>query len=318
MQEKSEGFMLIESIVSQIRRITNFVPKIGVVLGSGLGSFSEEIRVIGKIPYSKLKNFPVSTVSGHNGQFIFGYVNKIPVVLMDGRVHYYEGYNMFDVVLPDRIMAMLGAGVVILTNAAGGIEKTFYPGLIMSISDHISTFVPSPLLGPNIEEIGARFPDMSHVYNKDLRMVIYNTAQQLRIPLREGVYLQTTGPQYETPAEIKMFDAMGADAVGMSTAVEAIALNHMGVRVCGLSLITNMAAGLSKGSLSHEEVKKTADEAGENFKKLLLNVIININELLKQEEASLKNKDAVIAAEQKKKEAINNIGFEEFDIIEIK
>lgn len=315
-------FERLNRVVAEIRKITNFCPKVGIVLGSGLGEFANDIRVIGKIPYRRLSGFPISTVQGHEGQFVFGYIEKIPVVLMQGRVHYYEGYSMNDVVMPVRIMAMLGASVVMLTNAAGGINKNFYEGALMAISDHISSFVPSPLLGENIEELGARFPDMTNVYDDDLRKLIISTARQLQIPIREGVYLQTTGPNYETPAEIKMYSLLGADAVGMSTACEAMALNHMGVRVCGISCITNMASGLSKKKLTHEEVKQTADSISEKFRSLVWHTVIAINELLKVEKSERAELEAKENKKQidkpKKPEVKEDLNFDDFEIIQLK
>jgi len=318
MEEVTQGYAILNDIVEQIRKITNFVPKVGVVLGSGLGKFTEDIRVIGKIPYSKLNGFPVSTVPGHNGQFIFGYVNKIPVVLMDGRVHYYEGYDMFSVVMPERIMALLGAKVVILTNAAGGIKSSYYPGLLMAITDHISSFVPSPLIGQNIEEIGTRFPDMTNIYDEELKNLVVRKAHELQVPIREGVYLQTSGPNYETPTEIKMFKTLGADAVGMSTAVEAIALRHMGVRCCGISLITNMAAGINKAELNHDEVKREADAASSRFRKVLWEVIIGIVEMMKEEEKALKEASQPKKDTKKKNEGYDDLNFDDMEIIKFK
>ncbi|MGN0164580.1 MAG: purine-nucleoside phosphorylase [Lachnospiraceae bacterium] len=306
--------------VEAIRKITNFCPKVGVILGSGLGAFADDIRVIGKIPYKRIPGFPVSTISGHEGQFVFGYVEKIPVVLMQGRVHYYEGYSMQDVVMPARIMGMLGASVVILTNAAGGINKNFYEGALMSISDHIASFVPSPLIGENIDELGERFPDMTNVYDEDLRKLVESTARALQIPIREGVYLQTTGPNYETPSEIKMYSLLGADAVGMSTACEAIALRHMGIRVCGISCITNMASGLSKKHLSHDEVKQTADSISEKFRSLIWHTIIAVNELfrIEKEEKAAKKIPAKEDKVKKEQNFSDELNFDDLEIIQIK
>ena len=265
---------------NQVKNRTSFVPKIALVLGSGLGAFGDRIDVKEIIEYSSIEGFPVSTVSGHNGRFLFGYVENIPVVVMQGRIHYYEGYCMTDVVLPIRLMCMLGAEKIILTNAAGGINKTFVPGTLMALTDHITSFVPSPLIGQNIDELGVRFPDMSCVYDKKLREILNQTANKLDIPLREGVYIQFTGPAYETPAEINMARTLGADAVGMSTAVEAMVARHMGVEVCAVSCISNMAAGLNTKPLTHEEVKETADMVSEQFQKLIYNTIINIGKEL--------------------------------------
>ncbi len=307
----------LNNILAEIRKVTNFVPKIGVILGSGLGKFAEDIRVIGTIPYSKLTGFPTPSVSGHSGKMVFGYVNKVPVVLMQGRVHYYEGYSIDEVVMPVRILGMMGAKVVMLTNSAGGINKNFYEGSLMVINDHISSFVPSPLIGPNIEEFGTRFPDMTNVYDTELKNIIINTARSLQIPVREGVYLQTTGPNYETPAEVKMYGLLGADAVGMSTAVEAMAARHMGVKVCGLSCITNMASGLSKKTLSHEEVKQTADSVSEKFRTLVWHSILSINEALKAQ-AAAEHEAIEPVKKNEKKPPVEDINFDDFEIIQIK
>lgn len=259
----------------QVRKITEFEPKVALVLGSGLGGFGDCIDVIETIEYSSIEGFPVSTVSGHQGRFLLGYVDNVPVIAMQGRIHYYEGYKMTDVVLPVRLMCMLGAKKLILTNAAGGINTTFVPGTLMALTDHITSFVPSPLIGPNIDELGLRFPDMTEVYDKELRSILLKTAEEHNIPLKQGVYVQFTGPAYETPAEIRAARIYGADAVGMSTAVEAMAARHMGVRVCAVSCISNMAAGLNKAPLTHEEVKETADRVSAQFQTLIYNTIIN-------------------------------------------
>lgn len=259
--------------LAKIREITDFIPRVGVVLGSGLGSFAEKVRTETVIPYDVLPGFPVSTVAGHEGRFVLGFIGEVPVMLMQGRVHYYEGYDMADVVLPVRLMGLCGIGTLVLTNAAGGINPAFGAGTLMLISDHISTFVPSPLKGKNMEGLGTRFPDMSEVYSLALRKKIRAAAEKLSIPLREGVYLQAPGPQYETPAEIRAFRTLGADAVGMSTACEAIAARHMGLEVAGISCISNPAAGLADAPLSHEEVQKTAKETGAQFSRLLASVL---------------------------------------------
>lgn len=254
------------------RTRTDFVPKVAFVLGSGLGDFADYVTVESEIPYSEIPDFPVSTVSGHEGKFVFAYVEGIPVVMMKGRVHYYEGYSMEEVVLPIRLMKMLGAETLILTNASGGINLAFDPGDLMLITDQISSLVPSPLIGANIEELGTRFPDMSHIYDEELQELIRRAADSEQIPLREGVYIQFTGPGYETPAEIRMAGALGADAVGMSTACEAVAANHMGMKICGISCVVNMAAGIQKTPLSHEEVKKMGSRKSEEFRRLMLAV----------------------------------------------
>ena len=227
----------LEKCLKSIRKKTDFKPEKAVILGSGLGDYAEKIQIEKIVKYTDIEDFPVSTVQGHKGQFVFGYVKDVPVVLMQGRVHYYEGYSMQDVVLPTRLMGMMGAKKILLTNAAGGVNPSFRPGDFMLITDHITTAVPSPLIGPNIEELGTRFPDMSEVYSKNLQKIIRKSAKDCGIPLQEGVYVQLTGPNYETPAEIRMVRSWGADAVGMSTACEAMAARHMGMEVCGISCI---------------------------------------------------------------------------------
>ena len=273
----NEVYEKLLSCCKQIREYTDFSPRIGLVLGSGLGHFGDCIDVKATVDYSSIDGFPLSTVSGHMGRFLFGYVKDVPVVAMQGRVHYYEGYKMTDVVLPVRLMCMLGAKKIILSNAAGGINTTFKPGTLMALTDHIASFVPSPLIGQNIDELGVRFPDMTEVYDAEMRKVLKKTADDLNIPLKEGVYIQFTGPAYETPAEIKMARSMGADAVGMSTAVEAVAARHMGARICAVSCISNPAAGLNKKPLTHAEVKETADMVADQFQKLIYHSIINMD-----------------------------------------
>jgi len=263
----------IQNCVRQIREKTDFVPDVAVVLGSGLGEFAKQAQIVASVNYSDIEGFPVSTVKNHAGRFIFGYVNGVPVVMMQGRVHYYEGYDVSDVVLPIRVMGLLGAKTLILTNAAGGVDPTFRPGNIMMITDHISCFVPSPLMGKNIEELGTRFPDMTNVYNSDLRKLIVKAAEDTGVEIKQGVYMQLTGPNYETPAEIRAYGIMGANAVGMSTAIEAMAANHMGLKVCGVSCITNMAAGLNSEPLSHEEVAQTAARVACEFEALMARLI---------------------------------------------
>lgn len=252
-----------------VREKTDFVPKVAIVLGSGLGDFAQTIRVELELPYEQIKGFPVSTVPGHAGRFIFGYVEDVPVVCMKGRVHYYEGYPISDVVLPARLMKLLGAEVLFLTNAAGGVNTSFHAGDLMLIKDHISAFAPNPLIGANIDELGVRFPDMSTVYDAELQDIIRRVAKEHNIFLQEGVYTQMTGPSYESPAEIRMLRTLGCDAVGMSTVVEAIAANHMGMKICGISCISNLAAGMTDNPLTHEEVQEAADMAAPCFKKLV-------------------------------------------------
>lgn len=248
-------------------------PEIGMILGSGLGDFAERAEVVAAVNYADIPDFPRSTVEGHRGRFIFGRVGGTPVVIMQGRVHFYEGYSMEEVVLPVRLMKLLGIKTLLLTNAAGGVNKDFSAGDLMLITDHIAAFVPNPLVGENLGALGTRFPDMSEVYDRRLRAAAERSAKKLGITLKQGVYCQLTGPSYETPSEIRMLSALGADAVGMSTAVEAIAARHAGLRVCGISLITNMAAGISAVPLSHEEVKQAADAAAERFGSLVEDLV---------------------------------------------
>ncbi len=262
--------------LESVRAKTDFKPEVAVILGSGLGDFANDIKIVDTISYNDIEGFPVSTVKGHAGKFVFGYVNETPVVIMQGRVHYYEGYAMSDVVLPTRLMGMMGAKKLLLTNAAGGCNENFSAGDLMIITDHITTGVPSPLIGKNIEELGTRFPDMSEVYSKRMQKIIEDCANEYGIKMQKGVYVQFTGPNYETPAEVKLARLWGGDAVGMSTAVEAMAANHMGMEVCGISCITNMAAGISKVQLSHKEVQETADRVAGDFKKLVGKVIQSI------------------------------------------
>ncbi|MCR5801591.1 MAG: purine-nucleoside phosphorylase [Lachnospiraceae bacterium] len=269
----SKEYEKLQDCLSSVRNLTDFKPEIGVVLGSGLGDFADGIDVEWEIDYSSIPGFPVSTVKGHSGKFIFGTVGGKRIVCMKGRVHFYEGYPISDVVLPIRLMGLMGADKLILTNAAGGLHPEWKPGTLMLITDHISAFARNPLIGPNIEELGTRFPDMSDVYKKDLSDIIRSVASKGGIALKEGVYSYMTGPSYETPAEIRALRTLGADAVGMSTVPEAIAANHMGTRVCGISCITNYAAGISDKPLGHEEVQQAADKVSADFKKLIAGVI---------------------------------------------
>lgn len=255
--------------VKKVKELTSFTPEIGIVLGSGLGGLAKEVKKVLEIPYSSLPSLPTSSIPGHKGAFLFGTLREKKVILMEGRVHYYEGYSAKEVVRPERLMALLGAKKILLTNAAGGVNDHFVPGDLMMIQDHIASLVPSPLRGENIDSFGPRFPDMSRVYSPSLQRKMKEAASSLSIPLKTGIYMQFTGPQFETPAEIRMAKVLGADAVGMSTAIEAIALSHMGVEVAGLSLITNKAAGLSKEPLSHEEVQEIASLSANKMEALV-------------------------------------------------
>lgn len=271
----SERYKRLEKCLECIRKKTDFVPEIALILGSGLGGYADEIETVQTVDYSEIEGFPISTVAGHKGRFVFGYVNKVPVVIMQGRVHYYEGYPMEDVVLPTRLMKLMGAKVLFLTNAAGGVNYSFECGDFMLINDHIC-MAPSPLIGENLDELGPRFPDMSEIYNKELRNIVRAAARKLDIPLREGVYIQLTGPNYESPSEVRMVRILGADAVGMSTACEAVAANHMGMKIVGISCISNLACGVSTKPLSHAEVQETADRVAPLFKKLITESITDI------------------------------------------
>lgn len=265
----NEVYAKLQHCVECVQKKIDFVPRVALVLGSGLGNFADNIRVEAEMSYSEIEGFPVSTVPGHAGKFIFGYLGEVPVVCMKGRVHFYEGYEMADVVLPVRLMKLLGAEILFLTNASGGVNAGFAAGDLMMITDQIACFVKNPLMGPNIDELGTRFPDMTTIYDKELREIISSTAKENQIDLKEGVYLQLTGPSFESSAEIRMVRTLGADAVGMSTAVEAIAARHMGMRVCGISCVCNLAAGMTKNPLTHDEVQEAAAKAAPLFTKLV-------------------------------------------------
>ncbi len=266
----------LEKCYEYYRSVTGFMPKVGLILGSGLGGYAKNMKVVKEIPYGDIPGFPVSTVQGHDGRFMLGYIGDVPAVVMKGRVHYYEGYPMEDVVLPTRLMKRMGIEVLFLTNAAGGINRGFRVGDFMMITDQISSFVPSPLIGENVSELGDRFPDMTHIYDEELQGRIEETAREEDIPLQKGVYLQTTGPNFESPAEIRMYGLLGADAVGMSTACEAIAARHAGVRVCGISCISNMASGISEEELSHLDVQAIADQRSGEFERIVTKSIEKI------------------------------------------
>ena len=265
---------VLNTAISVLREKTAITPKLALVLGSGLGGFAEELRVVDSISYSEIPGFPISTVPGHSGRFLLGYLGDVPMIAMQGRVHYYEGYSMHQVVLPIRLMGLLGAKVLFLSNAAGGLNPNFSRGDLMMIEDHVSSVVPSPLFGANVEELGTRFPDMTRVYDKELCDLIDATAKEVGISLQKGVYFQLPGPNFETPAEIRMMGRLGADAVGMSTVCEAIAAHHMGLRVCGVSCISNLAAGISPDKLTHDEVQETANMVKDKFQTLVRESIL--------------------------------------------
>ena len=275
----SKIFERVQRSADAVRRFTDFVPDIAVVLGSGLGAFAESIDISAVVNYNDIEGFPVSTVPGHKGRFVFGTVEDVKVVIMQGRVHSYEGYSMEDCVLPIRLMHTLGAKKLLLTNASGGINKSFCAGDFMVMDDHISLFVRNPLIGENADELGTRFPDMSEPYSKRLRECIDKAAKETGIPVRHGVYIQLSGPSYECPAEIKLMASLGADAVGMSTVIETIAARHCGMEVCGISCVSNMAAGISEKPLTHAEVQEAMDKAAEKFMKLMRQTIVNMGEI---------------------------------------
>lgn len=262
--------------LEQIRTITDFEPEIAIILGSGLGDSLKIDNIQCIINYADIKGFPISTNKMHKGRFIFGFISGKPVVVMQGRIHYYEGYTMEQVVMPIRLMKMMGASKLIVTNAAGGINSNFKPGDLMLITDHITSFVPSPLIGQNLDELGTRFPDMTHAYSSSLQEIAKDCAKKISIDLKEGIYLQVTGPNYETPAEIHAYKVLGANAVGMSTACEVMTAVHAGMEVCGISCITNMAAGITGQPLDDKEVGEIASSISDKFAKLLKNILFMI------------------------------------------
>lgn len=254
----------------------NYKPELAIVLGSCLGPLADEIKDKMVVDYEDIPNFLRSTVDSHAGKLILGELNGRKVVCMSGRFHYYEGYDFEDLVAPIRVFKLLGASTVILTNAAGGVNPDYKPGDIMIIKDHIKQAGASPLRGRNIEEFGPRFFDMSNAYSKEYRKLVKDVGSKLGIHLKEGVYYYTTGPQFETPAEIKAIRLLGGDAVGMSTVTETITAAHMGMKVIGLSLITNMGAGVQDRELTIDEVDVTAEKSAEKFKELLRELVKNI------------------------------------------
>lgn len=251
-------------------------PELGLILGSGLGVMAEEIENPVYIDYAELKEFPVSTVEGHAGRFVIGQLSGKTVITMQGRAHYYEGYSIQKITLAVRVMQAVGIDKLILTNAAGGVNENYSPGEFMLISDHINLLGDNPLIGPNLAELGPRFPDLSEAYSKDLIKTAEQVARQEGILLRKGIYAAMTGPSYETPAEIKFLKTIGADAVGMSTVPEVIVARHMGVEVLGISCITNMAAGILAQPLDHSEVVEIAAQVRPDFIKLMRGIIKNI------------------------------------------
>lgn len=259
----------IKQAADYLKNEMTIQPMIGLILGSGLGVLADEIEEAARIPYKQIPDFPVSTVEGHAGQLVFGKLNGVPVVAMQGRFHYYEGYSFDQVTFPVRVMKELGVGSLIVTNAAGGVNKDFSPGDLMLITDHINNMGSNPLIGHNDSRLGVRFPDMSEAYSKDLIQRAKAVAKALNIDLQEGVYVGNTGPTYETPAEVRMIRTLGGDAVGMSTVPEVIVARHSGLEVLGISCISNMASGILDQPLNHEEVIETTERVKENFLRLV-------------------------------------------------
>lgn len=266
----------INKATAWIKAHTKYTPRIGLILGSGLGAVGDAVEDADYCPYGKIPGFPISTVEGHAGRLVLGHLAGKDVIAMQGRFHYYEGYKMSEVTFPVRVMKQLGVEVLVVTNAAGAVNKDYAPGDLVLITDHINLQGSNALIGPNLDSFGPRFPDMSTAYDSELGRVAKETAQSLGFALREGVYAAMSGPSYETPAEIRMVRTMGGDAVGMSTVPEVIVANHCGIRVLGISCMTNMAAGVLDQPLNHEEVIETSNKVRENFIKLMLGIVKNI------------------------------------------
>ena len=262
-----------------VRSRTAVVPDVGVILGSGLGNVVEAVTIESSFPFADIPHAPKSSVVGHSGRLVIGKVGQTSVAIMQGRVHYYEGYGMDEVLFLPRLLGKLGARKIIVTNAAGGINTLFQAGDLMLISDHINLLGMNPLRGPNYDDLGTRFPDMSDAYSSALRHEAKEVASGLGIPLKEGVYLAVSGPSYETPAEIRAFRVLGADAVGMSTIPEITSFAHMGIPALGISCITNMAAGILPQKLSHQEVIETTTRVQASFTKLMLGLIQRFGEI---------------------------------------
>ncbi|WP_440896951.1 purine-nucleoside phosphorylase [Amphibacillus sp. Q70] len=270
------GLEKLEEAKSFIAAKLKMKPKVGLILGSGLGMLADQIAESVRIKYTDIPGFPVSTVEGHAGQLVSGTLKGVPVVAMQGRFHYYEGYGLDAVTFPVRVMKALGIETLMVTNAAGGVNKDFTPGDLMLITDHINNTGQNPLIGPNDDTQGVRFPDMSTAYDRSLQVLAREVADELDIKLKEGVYVWNTGPTYETPAEIKMLQAVGGDAVGMSTVPEVIVARHIGLDVLGISCISNMAAGILDQPLNHEEVIETTEKVRESFLTLVKAILTSL------------------------------------------
>jgi purine-nucleoside phosphorylase len=271
--KQQDEFAKAEQAADYIRSRTELKPQIALVLGSGLGPFADHIPSSVRLAYSEIPHFPRPSAIGHAGNLVIGKVGDVPVVAMQGRVHYYEGIHLREVIFPMRVFGRLGVKAAIITNAAGGINTTYSQGALVVLSDHINLQGSNPLIGPNDERFGPRFPDMSRVYWKPFRRIAIEEAKKIRISVAEGVYLAVTGPSYETPAEIRAFRTWGADVVGMSTVSEVIAASHMGIKVLAISCVTNMAAGILDQPLDHREVLETGERVKGAFMALLQAVI---------------------------------------------
>lgn len=268
VHDAEEYYQKLLECRDQIREITDFVPEIVIVLGSGLGDYVEELDVVKSIPYSDISGWPHTTVPGHKGNLVFANYKGLKLAVMQGRIHYYEGYSMDEVVAPLRILHLLGANTVILTNAVGAINTDYKVGEFVCVNDHISTFIPSPLLGENVEELGERFPGMVGAYDPEMQKMVLDTGSENGITVHSGVFVQVPGPHFESPAEIRMLRSFGADTVGMSSVVEAIAAVHMGMRVCDINCITNMAAGIEE-DFDHNSISDNAKDSSKEFSTLL-------------------------------------------------
>jgi purine-nucleoside phosphorylase len=270
------NFENIQNAANHLKNQYTGQPRIGLILGSGLGVLADEIQNAVKIPYKEIPDFPVSTVAGHAGQLVFGQLSGQEVVAMQGRFHYYEGYGFDKVTFPVRVMKELGVEILIVTNAAGGVNENFEAGDLMLISDHINNMGGNPLIGANDSRLGPRFPDMSQAYDKELRQKARDIAAGLSLKIQEGVYVGNTGPVYETPAEVRLARTLGGDAVGMSTVPEVIVARHAGIRVLGISCISNMAAGILDQPLSHDEVIETTEMVRANFLSYVKEIVKSI------------------------------------------